>query len=645
MDKPLFNRDKNDTGKDSEVSTSSPVNGGSIQNSNNYKIATDSYNTELSYKNWEDSCKNLRWDSTPQGRAVIRLFSRGGLGAAAFAFGSWYAGRGVGMKGYDSALKFSEISPTKPLQFIAKSIDVVLGKPIKATGKLLGLSEEKIERLVRFRPTANIAKGVNGRSLGHEAVSITFDFFCSSVGDAIGRDIANILDSNVYHSWKDDKGHIKYPEAAKTFGKSLWRYVSYNGGEDWAVAVPYAYFMRGQRKIINNFSNGFNIDGERGLNGGSFKVDKTGKITGNYNLEGMLDLQGRFTVYNIGTLMYREVYNHVANKIDGKQSTLYGSLEHANKKQGFLDDVGDLFKWGIRSTVKGGLYMTPAVPFFSIFRTPQSKYKGLFIDPESDTVLAYKDSKGEYDALHANEMRRSHSKFSIDGNLQDIERRRLRLSTGEYQTIGGPVDNHPLINRSFDSYKQKEGNWLLNKIGQGQNFVRSKVNDIPQTVGLSHPSKRNMDNYINAAFAYTPYMYAKGEAARLWDTGRMDTAAERMIDGAASFNYKEFKSGASEVWRTVLRKPFLDPQRELEAKKRILEDASPADNLTREQAQLDKLRDIYERPLSWQERIVHGNSQNNPEEKSKIEKSPSYLEQEEMRKILKELQPPTNSIH
>lgn len=606
--------------------------------------APNTHNIELSYKNWEDSKIHLRWDATPQGRAVIRLFSRGGLGAAAFAFGSWYAGRGVGMKGYHQDIKFSEISPDKPLQYIAKSIDVVFGKPIQATARFFGASDKKAQEMVLFRPTANITQTLKGRSLGHESVSITFDFFCSSVGDAIGRDIAGIMDSNVKHDWKDGAGHIKYTEASKTFAKSLWRYVSYNGGEDWAVAVPYAYFMRTQKNLIRKFSPGFNIDNERGLNGGSFKVNNEGKIIGNYNLEGMLDLQGRFTAYNIGTLMYREAYNHIANKIHGKKSALYGSLDDADKPKNILENAGDLFKWGARSAIKGTLYMTPVVPFFSIFRTPQSKYKGLFINTDDKAVLAYEKPDGSYDALHANEIRRSHGQFT-DYDTTKVYNRRLDKGRNDFYNVGAQVTDHPLKMGSFDPYNQKEGNLTLNQIGKTQNYLRSKVNNIPQMLGFGRPSKRNMDNYINAAFAYTPYMYAKGEAARLWDTGKMDVATERMINGATSLNLEEFKAGASEVWQSVLHKPFNDQKREAEAQKRIFEDLSPADNLTKEQGLISSILQRSEnQPISWKERIIHNNERKNTE-KQKPEKQYSFLEQEEMRKALRELHPPTNSVH
>ncbi len=656
MDKPLSDINKdNDSGKKDGVSQTSPASRSAAPVANIIKTTVDGYSPDLSYKNWEESKKNLRWDTTPQGRAVIRLFSRGGLGAAAFAAGSWYIGRGNGMKGYSSAMKLSEISPSKPLHYVAKSIDTVFGKPIKFTAEMLGKSPEAAEDFVRFRPTRDFVKGEKGRSLGHEAVSITFDFFCASVGDAIGRDIASILDPHVKHDWKDDKGHIKYPEAIKTGAKSLWRYVSYNGGEDWAVSVPYSFFMRGQRNLINRYSKGFGYDSDRGLNGGSFKVNKSGDVVGNYNMAGILDLQGRFTAYNVGTLMYREAYNNIANKISGKETVLYGSAsEKHGKKQSVGEKIGELFKWTARSVVKGVIYMTPAVPFFSVFRTSQSKYRGLFINPDDNSVLGYEKNKAEnkYDAVHANELRRTSEKslfkFDKDGKLPDVAFRALDKTGLKFETVDHVI-NHPLSSGRFDAYGQGEGNSLINAIGRGQNTVRSKANDL--LVGrFGTGSKRNVDSYVNAAFAYTPYMYAKGEAARLWDSGRMDAAAERMIDGAAKLDYREFKAGASEVWRTVINKPFSDKAREEYAIRRIREDESPADNLTKEQAYLDALNDISRSPLSWRQRIIHGRppektGETPQSEKPNIEKQSSYTEQEAMRKALNELQPPTNSIH
>jgi len=656
MDKPLSdNKKDNDVGND-KAQNARPAASSTVTEIGGYKAQASGYIPELSKENWEASKHNLRWDESASGRAAIRLFSRGVLGSVGFAVGNWYIGRGGAMQGYSPNMKLSEISASNPLQYIAKSIDTLVGKPVKFTAQMLGKSEAAAEELVRFRPTRNFTEeGITkkGRSLGHEAVVITFDFFCASVFDAFGRDIANMLDSNVKHDWKDKNGHIKYPEAAKEAGKSLWRYVSYNGGEDWAVSVPYAFYLRGQRNLINRYSKGFGYDSDRALNGGSFKVDEKGNVVGNYNLEGMLDLQGRFTAYNIGTLMYREAYNHVASKIQGVDSTLYGSAsEKKGKKQSVGEKVAEIPKWIARSVIKGGIYMTPAVPFFHVFRTPQSSYKGLFINPNDDTVLGYKNGP-KYDALHAHEANRLGTEFKrgVNGQFPEVNFRIREENSLGFKTVGDRVTNEYATTGKFNAYKQNVGSPFLNALGKWQDKIRTQFSDF--VVGkFGSYYRRDSNTAIGSAMSYTPYMYAKGEAARLWDSGKMDAAAERLIDGAAKLDLSEAAAGAREVWRTVINKPFADIDREAYAMKRIREDESPADNLTREQAYLDAKRDIRtdvsQSPLSWRQRLIHGR----PQEKftdsvrdTKQEQQINYAEQEAMRKALSELQPPTNSIH
>ena len=267
------------------------------------------YNPDLSVSKWN---RKQAWNSGPGGRALIRVFSRGALGAAFFAAGGWYVSKqGGGMVGYKAIANSSVDFKTgmkgfatiyekhgfrKPLQYVARAIDEVVGRPIKAMAGFFGADSP--EYWVKFRPTtARFDEPMPGRSLGEEAVGITFDFFSASVGDALGRDIADNLDPNNKKTfWKDEKGHNSLWAFITNSEKALWRYVSYNGGEDWAVAIPYAYYLRGQRNLINHFSPGFIYDSDRSLNGGSFKY-KGNQVVGNYNLEGMLDLQGRFTAY------------------------------------------------------------------------------------------------------------------------------------------------------------------------------------------------------------------------------------------------------------------------------------------------------------------------------------------------------------
>jgi len=635
VDKPLSNIQKDNETDKKDAANHPPSAGGA-------------YTPELSQKNWEESTKNLRWDATPTGRAIERVFTRGVLGAAAFAWGGWYASRGVSMAGYHADLKFAELlEHGKPLQYVAWAIDKTAGNLIKSTTKLFGSKDP--ERWVHFRPTYNpsvLANGRDGRSLGHEVVSITFDFFCASVADAAGRDIHDALDPHIKHVWKDDKGHIKPLETLKNVGKSIFRYVTYNGGEDWAVALPYVYYVRGQRRIIGNFSPRFKYDSDRVLNGGSFKIDGSGNAIGNYNMEGILDLQGRFTAYNIGTLMYREWYNHVDNLLHGKHTALYGDPDAQDKNHGITHDIGNLLKWTARSVVKGVITMTPVVPFFSIPRVSQSKYKGLFIDQniENGGVLGYQRANGKNEMLHAYEPERLDGYFAK--NNPPISK--VRFNDGAWKVASAPLTNSPLSNPNFGAYKQTFGAFdkVLNAIGKAQNAVRERVKLLPQKWFGDRkytPNQVGMSNYVNAAFAYTPYMYAKREAAILWDNGKMDEAAERMIDGVTDFNFKEAKAGAKEIWQAILHKPFDDPKREAKAQERIINDPSPSDGMTK--ANIEAIRKAEQnKQISWQERLVHAGRVDEAKTPH-LKKHSSYADDVAMQKALRELQPPTNSVH
>jgi len=624
------------------------------------KKKNDSYNPDLSTKSWIEDESGKRWDSTAKGRAIERVLSRGLFGAAAFAWGGWYASRSHGMSNYTPDIKWSEIDSKKPLQYIAKSIDTFAGKPIKAVASLF---TDDPERFIFFRPTNNQTMQKHGRSLGHEAVGLTFDFFCASVVDAGFRGLRDAFDPHIKHMWRDENGNINPLETLKQTGKSLFRYVSYNGGEDWAVAVPYAYFVRAQRKLIRQFSPRWNYDSDRGLNGGCFKIDNEGKVIGNFNIEGMLDLQSRFTVYNIGTLMFREAYNHIGNAISGHAAPLYGAADGNKENHTIGSEIGDLAKWTARSVIKGVITMTPAVPFFSLFRTPQSKYKGLFInqDVEDGGVLGYSKPDGngglKDDMLHVHELNRSDKYYRE--NAPDVTLRRFK--DDKWEIVSAPLKNHPLSNpnKPFDPYGQSFGiiDKGLNAVGKAQNFVRSKVNDIPEKlIGERAPSKRIINDYVNAAFSYTPYMFAKRETQLLWDNGKMDMAAERLIDGATHLNLKEVKAGAGEIWKTLKQEKLDDKDHEEEAQKRINQDPSPAFGVTKADADYMKKHGynipFFEREqpeISWKDRIVQAppkEAKNRDELKYKpIPKRSDKYSDNEMAAMLASLNPPSKSIH
>lgn len=646
---------------------------------------------EISRKAWDASCHTgAAWKDDPKSRLAIRMFSRGVMGAAFFTAGGLLTKKWMnsGEHVYDPLKPFG--NQTNPLQVIAKAIDVGVGKPIESivsavAGKEAGLSS------VRFRPTRyqNFGKEMRGRSLGDEAVNITFDFFCASVGDAWGRDIAGWFDPHVKKDWIDEKGRVNFPKAVHNALRSVTRYVTYNGGEDWAVAIPYAYYMKGQRALIDRHSPGFKYDFDRQINGGSFKMHDN-RIVGNYGKEGMLDLQGRFTAYNVGTLMFREAFDHVENVLSGKKDSLYGAPDKPEEK-GFLAKAGNLMKWVARSTVKGVIIMTPAVPFFWITRTPQTKHRGLFIDPDKGVLGQPKDPATGFngDSIHANTALESvntpldYWKHTPNPFEKDISKHSVISGL----TTVGAVD--PTLARvpgsegmnSFDAYKHTFGptDAVFNAIGR-QNYNMAHATDAPaawadrhlgvvgetvkDALGIhyrdsSSPAGFRYDSFnrfsrpmVYAAASYTPYMYAKAEFANLWDNGKMDMAAERLIDGAVKFNWGEFTAGAGEVWNAMLHRPMSEPAREAEGRRRMKLDTSPPD--TFDKTQVEQMRDKkHHHGHSWRERVFSGPPAEKKviaakeEEKAKAApaKSGSYAEQEAMRKALEELSPPTNSIN
>ena len=383
--------------------------------------------------------------------------------------------------------------------------------------------------------------------------------------------------------------------------------------------------------------------------------------------------------------MYREAYNHIENKLHGHQSALYGAPDSNKGKHGVFEEADQLLKWTVRSIVKGVIYMTPAVPFFSVFRTSQSKYKGVFISPEEDGVEASlvsfwsEHSLGD-DALHAHELRRTDKANGFSSATSTFLD---RYSDGMHGWKKTGYSLNPL-GKPFHPYQQSDSlaGRAFENLGAAQNRVRSWFNDRPlflrdrKTFWGSILTKHTADRYINAAFSYTPYMYAKGESALWVDNGKTDMAIERMVDGLDKMDVKEFKAGANEVWRAVWHKPFKDPVRNAEGERRHAIDTSVADDVTKEQINQIRHRQktghklqpwqqhLINRPGSqttihhpdraaetdkagvtgnqqpWQERVVSAR----PAVKEK-EQNSSHAEQEAMRKALEALQPPTNSIH
>lgn len=727
MHRPLFDKDKALQGiaKDGQNQSTQTASGAALpektptytQNIGGYGPAS----ADLSSASWRKS--HLALHETWYGRAAMRSFSRGILGAAAFAWGGHYASRSQGLKGTvfnreigqfeqrEYSFDFSKENHNnwfvrknwnKPLVVIARGIDEVVARPLRWAATVVTGDRDVGERFVRFRPmsmkySGRFSDAVGGRSLGEEVIGITFDFFCASIGDAFGRDVVDFFDPNAKKSWIDNNNNIRPGEALKTAGKTAWRYLTYNGGEDWAVAIPYAYFMKAQRSALNKLSPGFKLDANESGNGTAYKVAKVrdengnivgSKVIGDYNFVGAMDLQSRFTVYNIGTLMYREAYDWVGNRLRGIPTNLYGDPNVHHEHHGLRDTATGLAKWAARSIVKGTMVMTPAVPFFWITRVPQGSYKGTFIDPTDQSMLTY--SKGnEHDpslpqyglVKELLETRAQDPYYQGKTKFHDQMPVGFRKFTGVidpihspngWRAIGSPSVGINPFHGGFEAYNYpyKRGvmSTIMRPIGKLNNAVRTRFRHSMEP----HVGPVAMSRFINASASYTPYMYMKAETANLFDNGKMDMAAERMIDGAFSLNKKEFKAGLGEVWRSMLQQPLRDPVREAQAQYRIKADTSAADASLRAPADVieedQRIRAIEAKEkgedtntpdlnnangtapqanIPWEQRVIQGRSSQKADgyAAAMAPSTISNAEREKMRKFLTEAVPPSNSRH
>lgn len=621
------------------------------------KVAVDTSmaaKSEISQEAWDKAGEPKMWSDSAGGRLAIRTFSRGILGAMFYTAGGLWARNqlkgGINSRPYNAKdMTFKEIvfEDKSVLKTLAKIIDTCVAAPIEHTVNFLRPSTQRYNNglhATHFKQTkyeknynyGNIGN-IPGRSLGEEAVFVTWDFFVMSVGDALGRDIAGWVDPVQRKQWMDklgdEKGNFKWPETVNALCKRVWRYVSYNGGEDWAVAIPYVYFTRAHRHLMDRISPGFRFESDIALNASSLKLSTASqpyRVAGSYSMEAMLDYQSRFTAYNIGTLMYRELYDKIGNAIYGKNVNLYGAPDApVDPNRSFADQTGDVLKWTARSIAKSIICMTPAVPFFSLFRATQNRENALFIDPEQNRAMAFMGNDNERHFVKANSIGKGEDGITrhtpvffskldyskhADGyfdRTQPMDAQKANPSAyppkGEFEPY---KYRHNIVENAFSTIGKwgQECSRLLDKpTARLEAKFGSKLDVFKHTLGLrtergyilGSATARNMRgmpvspdslssftrSFSKASMAYTPYMYMKAETARLWDSGKTDLALERTIDGAAKLDWKEFRAGLGETFNAILHRPFDDPLREAEAERRILVDSSAADSMTTEESQ------------------------------------------------------------
>jgi hypothetical protein len=572
------------------------------------------------HKAWESGQEKYNsthrtWANTYGGRLGMRTVSRGIVGAAFYAAGNMYAGKK--MKGY----KLEGEDPKNLLQHIARFIDNTAGEGMQWAVKAITHDENKALKSVMFRDTVNYGNKLMGRSLGHEAMSVTFDFASMSFGDYMTRYALGLVDPNAKKHWIKD-GHIDVPGGLKDLLYNVFRGVTYAAGEDMAVALPYVYGMRLQRHLIEKSSPGFRYDSDRSLNGGSYKVEN-GKVVGDYQLEGMLDLMGRFSWYNVGTKMFRDAYGAVQTKVERFEDR-WKKGDHSLPKisidpqkltlSGMAHGAAGGLRYIVRTTIKVMGYMIPATVFFFISRSPQSKTRGIAIDVEKNVETGLEKGvlmrREKYDNSTV-PVRNGQSAENLDSvensgylgtgkakhvtpdrtykeDLRNAELHYLNDKGVETKTAINPFDT-PLKRKdeAFRGtfYEKSPPHSFFDRFGQASfNYgtaVEKGANGIIQSLSrrfkpiAAAASKINTDEieefsriYANAALAYTPYFMMKTDVLSAeWDTKRTDMALDRALDGIGHLKWGEFKAGMGEVLRAMMREPFTDPRREALAQK------------------------------------------------------------------------------
>jgi hypothetical protein len=545
----------------------------------NYDVNNSARLFQSHYENvWDterDKERHPRWMDSTAGRFGIRLFSRGLLGSAFLTAGTMMLERyqpasriGVGIlptaeewAAFKNNPKGKSYLITRALTPIARAYDFVFGKPIEY---LFGKEAVTFRRMRNFEHfETNPAKIRVGRSYGEEAVGITLDFAMGSIGDAWGRRIAGILDPNVKKDWIDKDGHVQWVKLAKATGKATFDILSYNQMEDWFAAIPYVYQMRWQRHALDREWRGSRLAIEHGTFGGAFEVDKQGKIIGDYAIPGAIDLQLRFTGYNVYTLLFRDLYQHAKH-----------TIEHWNdpeKPQHERSIVEESAKYLAKTFLKANTYMLPAMPFFWIPRVSSARmeapriYAGGLPHEDCFVVASQNVNGGKW---------RSYNHFDrkqerIDLRLKDEHGPVIPRSQEYHKGFDpyGKEQNHTAFSaflRPFGKASDVAGNvpaWFVENAAHAKDLLLGRPIPVPgsQEALISQQYRSKIGHrYFNNAFSYTPYMIAKYESANWWDTPQMDASLYRTLDGLDTMNWGEIKAGLNDYWHVLQRKPVSD---------------------------------------------------------------------------------------
>lgn len=585
------------TAASKEAVVSYPANILAAETSEDYqRNRTYSPHAALDYQNIGDIPKDnwiekRHWTDTPHGRFGIEFASRIFLGGMFYAL----VGQSESMKqvssNYDPAT-FMQKEKKTWLEWVAYGVDKTFGAGIKKTAEVVTGDKQKAEEFIRFRQERFLpgdgGRPAAGRSYGAEFTAVVADFGGMTVGTYIQREaMYGLLNPNERKAWLKD-GKFDLGHAIKRLGSKIWEGASYNLGEDIAATLPYVFFLRGSRNVIDkHLAPGFRIISDHVDNSGGMLVKGDGTIKSEYQGAGMTDLIIRFTGYNVITQMYRDAYQRTGSalknwkKNDFQFSTPEFFKNPAQMPEKLVQGTRGLGRYMAISTIRSLLQMLVASPFFAIIRSPLSKPSGLIVNPEygflqlhleDGTKVPVRRGGGregqpyakyyDYDAKYndGTPVKVSWSK------APDHELRKnpvAHFQDGPFDVYGSTKDStRALYYDRFSALTDGIGS-NLEKVAEHSAWEKSQ-NWFWKMTGNEERSKHMSREALLAGMPYALYFSAKVYLREKYVNEQMNLSIGRLLDGALSFNIREMREGASEIQRTMMSLPFKEPNRQAE---------------------------------------------------------------------------------
>jgi hypothetical protein len=526
--------------------------------------------------------KPKHWTDTPNGRYAIEFISRfvGGM------FYSWM----------DNSRQLKELDTYDPHRNPANANSGWIVKLASLTDKVLNPPLRKIftatkgekaaDELLRFREiTHNFDEPKKGHSLGTELVKVTVPFASMSVGTGLARNILlGVLNPTERAGWLEN-GKFSLSHIAKRTLSKAWEIVSYNAGEDFAVALPYVYYMRMQRNALDKIYPGFKTSAHLSDNGGGFHINTEGKVDDNFQWAGFWDMEGRFTVYNVFTQIFRDSYDKVAVDLKKWQKNDFAITppefikDPASIPEKMVETAKGTTRYLAISTIRSLLQMLPSVPWFSLFRVPALKNQGLAVNTQAGQgfgALGYKDEHENFTPIRAGKGMEYAGEaykdkplyWSENGQIFMVKDKAENMVQGQNPFAG--KDPYGYSKGRLDrSATAKMTDWIgsgLHAFSSKEVWANATRGFWTKVVGLTEEDdiRKHSKTAIMTGIPYAFYFAEKVRRREKYTNEQMNLAIGRFIDGVTSFDMHEIREGKSEITRTMMGLPFKEPNRQAE---------------------------------------------------------------------------------